>query len=95
MTKSELPRVQHLSRKSPGMFSAVEFIAQHWMAEVMQMHADLMRAPAVERAFHQTHLRPGTQDAIFRLRRPPLPARNAHLLPVDRMPGNGKVDHAG
>ncbi len=59
------------------------------MGEVMEVHPDLMRPAAVQRAFQQAHPRAGPQDAIFGLRRPPLPARDAHPLPMDRVPGDG------
>ena len=60
----------------------------------MEMHPDLMRPAAVQRAFQQAHPCAGAQDAIFGLRRPPLSARDAHPLPMDRMTGDGFVDHS-
>jgi hypothetical protein len=51
MTESELPGVQHLARPK-GTFS-VERIADHRMADVMEMDTDLMSATTVNRALEQ------------------------------------------
>ena len=55
MMKSELPRVQHLSRKFGCALSSVNFVAKDRMTEMMQVHANLMCASSVEHAFDQTH----------------------------------------
>ena len=56
VTEAELQRVQHLARKIFREPRRVDFIAQHGMTEMMEMHADLMCAPAVESAFKETRL---------------------------------------
>ena len=53
MMEGELPGVQHLAGKISGAFAGVEFIAQHRMAEVVEVDADLVGASAVQRAFDQ------------------------------------------
>ena len=47
MLKTQLPRVQHLSRKMPRMFGAIDLIAEHRMAEVVKMDTNLMCASAM------------------------------------------------
>src|SRR5437763_17109643 len=54
VTEAELPRVQHLAWKIFRQPLRVDFIAQHGMAEMMEMHTNLMCAAAVQPAFHQT-----------------------------------------
>ena len=58
----------------------------------MEMHPDLMRPATVQRAFQQAHSGAGAQDAIFGLSGPPLPACDAHPLPMHWMLGDGLVD---
>jgi len=53
MVEPELPCVQHLSRKLSRAFVSVNFIAKDRMPEVMQMHANLVRASAVQHAFDE------------------------------------------
>ena len=64
------------------------------MGKVVEMHSYLMRPATVQRAFQQAHATAGAQHAILGLGRPALPARNAHPLPMHRMPGDGCVDHS-
>ena len=54
MGEAEFPRVQHLSWKFSRAFPSVNFIAKNRMAEVMQMHTNLVSASAVQHAFDQT-----------------------------------------
>ncbi len=49
--EAELPGVQHLARKA-GAFP-VDVVAEQRMAEVLQMHANLVRAAGVQRAFDE------------------------------------------
>ena len=51
MGEAELPRVQHLARKLFRQFRGVNFIAEHGMSEMMQVHTDLMGATGVQFAF--------------------------------------------
>src|SRR5205085_11917128 len=64
------------------------------MAEIMQMNANLVGAAAVQSAFDQTDVAARPQDPILGLRGATLPARDAHPLPVNRMPRDCLVDHA-
>src|SRR5256885_3265037 len=94
MMEREFPGVEHLARKIYGAFSAVEFVAEDGMTEIMEMNADLVGAATVQSAFDQTDVAARPQDSILGLRGATLPARDAHPLPVDRMPRNCFVDHA-
>jgi len=66
MTKPKLPRMQHLAREIFCKPRRVDFIAEHGMAEMMKMHANLMSTPAMQPAFNQTCLIARANDAIFR-----------------------------
>ena len=55
MIETQLPRVEHLSWKFGRALSPINFVAKNWMTEMMQMHANLMRASAMEHAFDQTN----------------------------------------
>lgn len=94
MAKGELPGVQHLARVIAGAFAAVELVAQDGMAEVMEMHPDLVGPAAVQGAFDETDLVAGTKNAIFGFRGAALAARDAHPLAMDGMPRDGFVDDA-
>ena len=48
--------MQHVAWKIVREPRRIDFIAQHGMAEMMEMHADLMCAAAVESAFKETRL---------------------------------------
>ena len=63
--EAELPRMEHLARETFREPRRVDFIAQHRMTEVMQMHADLMCATAVESAFKETCLLVRVKNAVF------------------------------
>ena len=69
VTKTELPCVQHLAGKMFGERGRVNFVAQHRITKMMQMHPNLMRAATVQCAFNQTRLVGGTENAIFSLGR--------------------------
>ena len=64
------------------------------MAKVLQMHADLMRAAGVQGALHQ---RADRQHLHHAPRRPrgaaALAGDHGHLLALDRMPPDGRLDH--
>ena len=69
MAEAELPRVQHLPRKIFRELRAVNLVAENGMTEMMQVHANLMRAAAVQSALDQTGLFAGSNDAILRFGR--------------------------
>jgi len=56
VTEPELPRVKHLARKIFREPQPIDFIAQHGMAEMVEMHTNLMGAATVKAAFNQTCL---------------------------------------
>ena len=47
MTKSKLPRVQHMSRKILCQARRIDLIAEHRVVQMMKMHANLMGPSAV------------------------------------------------
>lgn len=53
MPEPKSPRMQHLAREIFCKPLRIDLIAEHGMAEMMKMHADLMSAPAVQTAFNQ------------------------------------------
>lgn len=54
MAERKFPGVEHLARRSSGAFSAVDFVPEDRISEVMQVDPDLMGPPGVNRAFDQT-----------------------------------------
>ena len=64
MTETEFPCVQHLPRKLVCESWSVDLVTQNGMADVVQMDANLMRAPAVQRTFHNTLATTGVEDAV-------------------------------
>jgi hypothetical protein len=95
MTEGEFPGVEHLAGIIAGAFAAVEFVAEDGVAEVMQMHSDLVGPGAVQDAFDEADVVPGTENAVFGFRRAALAQGDAHPLAMDGMAGDGFVDHAG
>ena len=65
VTKTELPCVQHLAGKILSEARRVDFVTQHRIAKMMQMHPNLMCAATVQCAFNQTGLLARTKNAIF------------------------------
>ncbi len=51
MTEAKLPRVQHLARQIFRKARCINLIAEHRVAEMMKVHANLMGAPGVQPAF--------------------------------------------
>ena len=95
MPERELPGVEHLPRIITGAFTAIQFITKDWMAEVMEMDADLMGAARVQDAFDEAYVAVRAQNAIFGFGGAPLASRDAHPLPVNGMPLDGFVDDSG
>jgi hypothetical protein len=63
--KTELPCVQHLAGKIFREHWRVDFVTQHRITKMMQMHSNLMCAATVQFAFNQTRLLARTKNAIF------------------------------
>src|SRR3954470_7220507 len=93
MAKTEFPGGEHLTGKISGAFAAVKFIAEDGMAEVMEVHPDLVGAAAVQNAFDQADLAVGTEHPVFCFRRTALTPRYRHPLPVHWMTRNRLVDN--
>ena len=51
---------EHLAREFPHETRRVEGIAQQGVAEVLQMHANLVGAPGVQHAFHERAVLPAS-----------------------------------
>ena len=68
MTEREFPGVEHLAGEIAGAFSAVEFIAQNRVTEMMKMNTNLVGAAAMDHAFNQAHVAAGAEDMIFGFR---------------------------
>lgn len=94
MVETEFPGMKHLAGEIARPFAAVDFVAKDWMAEVMEMNADLVGAAAVENAFDQADLSVGTENAIFGFCGTALPAGNGHPLSVNRVTCDCLVDDA-
>lgn len=65
MAKSNFPGVQHLSWEIFRQARRINFIAQHGVTDMMEMHPDLVSPPTVQPALDQASLISRTQDAIF------------------------------
>jgi len=85
MRKPEPPRVQHLAVKLSPL--PVDVVAKHWMAEVFQMHPNLVGPSRVQGALHQrapgivaeyAPARPGRATTL----------KDRHFLPMDGMPAD-------
>jgi hypothetical protein len=94
MAKGELPGVEHLAGIIAGAFAAVQFVAEDGMAEVMEVHSDLVSPTAVQDAFDEADFLAGTKDAVLGFRGAALASRDAHPLPVHGMAGDRFVDDA-
>ena len=90
MGEAELPRVQHLSRRRASL--SVKQIADYRMSEMMEMHANLMRAPTVQRAFEQTHAVSGLQNAVFCSGISTAAPIDRHFFPLHGMSTDGDID---
>ena len=87
--------MEHLAEEISGAFSAVKFVAQDRMAEVMEVDANLMGATTVDRAFDQARVGARTQNPIFGLGRAARALRDAHFFAVHRMARDWRIDAAG
>src|SRR6266568_3471929 len=71
MSKPNFPGVQHLSRKIFCRTRRIDFVAEHWMTEMMKVHADLVGASAMQTAFDKACFSSRSNNAIFGLGRAP------------------------
>ncbi len=94
MLESQARRVQHLPRKFPRGVGCVDFITQDGVAEMMQMHSDLMRTSAVQDAFDQADSVARTQNAILCAGSAAVAGRHLHALSMNRMSPDGRIDHS-
>ena len=65
MRETKLPGMQHLTGKIFRQLRRVNFVADHRVTEMMQVHADLMSASTMQDALDQTHLSAGAQHFVF------------------------------
>jgi hypothetical protein len=52
MMEAQLPRVQHLAREILRQMRCIDFVAEHRVAEMMKVHANLMGASAMQPALN-------------------------------------------
>ena len=91
--KAEDARVQRLPLKRkrlPGR--AVDRISQKRMADACHVHADLVRAPRLQRTFQIRIGAEPLQDAVMGYRIAPVSGIYAHFLAVHRMAADGRPD---
>ena len=94
MVDGDTPSVEQLARMvGPAAIGAV---TRDGMAEVFQMHADLVRAAGFRAAFEERKVSLGSQHAPSGLgfARVGAPA-DSHALAMDRVPCDGAVDDTG
>jgi len=90
----EPPGVEHLAWIVGA--ASVNLVAQDWIPEVFEVDADLVGAPCVQRAFHETCAGQFAQDAVVGGgRSPPACFHNGHFLAVNRVPPDGCLHGAG
>src|SRR6266446_1765149 len=95
MTESKLPSMQHLARKIFDQACSIDFVTEDWVTQMMKMHANLVRASAVQSAFNQTCFFIRANDAIFGLGCPATEGSHTHSLPMDRVSSDFFFDYAG
>src|SRR5215472_15490984 len=83
--ETQLPCMQHLTRKVFSQPRRVDFVTQHWIAKMMQMHPNLMCAATLQFAFNETRLLARAKDSIFSFGRAAAGRIHAHPLPMHRM----------
>ena len=71
MLKPEFPGMQHLARIIFRQFRRIDFVAEHWVTEMMEVDANLMGASGMQLALDQTHFIRGANDTILGFRRAP------------------------
>ncbi len=95
MRETEFPGVQHLPRAASCQLGRIKLIAQHGMAKMMEMDANLVGATAVDTAFHQAGFRPFAHHSVVGAGGPaPAPAPRPHALAMNRVTADGFLDHA-
>src|SRR5262249_24136282 len=65
VTETQLPCVKHLARKIFCMSRRIDFVTQHTINKMMEMHTNLMCPATVQFAFDETRLLAGAKNAIF------------------------------
>src|SRR4029077_12032299 len=86
--------MQHLAGKIPSERRRVDFVTQHRIAKMMQMHPNLMCAATVQCAFDQTGPHARTRTAIFSFGRQTEGSAPGHSLSVHRMSSDFVLDYA-
>ena len=95
MRKTELPRVQHLTRMSGGGSRAVKLVAEQRVADVLEVDANLVRPPGVQPALDERRAAEDPDDTVFCFCRAAARGiHDGHFLAMNRMPPDGCFDHA-
>lgn len=100
MAKPQPPGVQHVPLRAqparcgltPFSSPAVGCVSQDRMAEVREVHPDLVRAAGFESRLHECHVGEPAQDAIRRARLAPAPLAHAHARSIALPPPDRDVD---
>src|SRR4051794_29037036 len=92
MGETELPGMQHLARRT--RFFAIQRITDDRMPKMMKMNPDLVRASAVQRAFHAAKTAARLQAPILGNRRATFPLVDRHLFALHRMSPDRRVNRA-
>jgi hypothetical protein len=91
MGESQLPGMEHVALEFSA--SAVDRIARHGLAEVLQVDANLVGAAGFGMALHEGFSLAGIEHAIVR-ERLATALHDGHFLAVDGMPSDGRLDFA-
>ena len=93
--------VQHLARclvvggllKTARCPAAIDWITNHWAAQMLEMHADLVGATCVQRGLNER----GSVEHLYDSKigaRSPASLHHSHFFSMDRMPCNGCIHRA-
>jgi hypothetical protein len=93
VSETEFPGMQHLAWETGT--AAIDLIAKHWMPEVFEMNANLMRTARVQRAFDEGASGDFAQHAVIGARSPSaVVAEHSHFLAMNWMTPDRALDHA-
>src|SRR5690242_2949359 len=83
MREPELPCVEHLAGKVAAL--SIHLVTENRVGDVLEVNANLVSAPAVERALHEGPSFELGKHAPVRASFAPTRTQHRHLLPVHRV----------
>lgn len=95
MIERQFPSVQHLSRKISAAPASVNLVAQNRMTEVLQMHSDLVRAPAVQATLDQARFGSAAHHAEISASSASTLACYGHFRAVNTVARDRCIDRSG